>query len=280
MVNNQNIMVAERKKALEAAAFLKTLAFDQPVVGLFTGTGLGESSAAMEVLARANYAQIPHFPLSTVQSHRGHLLFCRVAAKNIMVMQGRFHLYEGYSPLEVTFPVRVMQELGVQVVILTNASGGLDPEFNAGDIMVIADHINLTGSNPLVGPNQAEWGVRFPDMSCAYDRDLLRQARLTGIEVKQGIYAGLRGPSLETPAEIRYLQTIGAQAVGFSTVLEVIAAVHAQMRVLGLSIITNVCRPDQPVPATANGIIAVAEQAAPKLETVITHVLEDLDVAR
>jgi purine-nucleoside phosphorylase len=271
-------MRAERVKAAAAAGFLKTKTDANPGVGLFTGTGLGESAAALEVFARVDYSKIPHFPVPTVQSHLGRLLFGSLGGKNVMVMQGRFHLYEGYSPREVTFPVRVMQELGVKVLIVTNAAGGLDPVFAAGDIMAITDHINLTGANPLVGPNEAHWGVRFPDMSAAYDPGLTMMARQSDPTIRQGVYAGLRGPSLETPAEIRFLRTIGAQAVGFSTVMEVIAAVHAKMRVMGLSIITNVCRADHPVPAAADDIIAVAEQSAPKLETVIKKVVQRIDV--
>ena len=194
-----------------------------------------------------------------------------------MAMQGRFHLYEGYSPLEVTFPIRVMQELGVKVLILSNAAGGLNPEFAAGDIMIITDHINLTGSNPLMGPNEDSWGIRFPDMIEAYDKELLELAEIAGrnegIPLQKGVYVGLTGPSLETRAEVRFLRTIGADAVGFSTVQEVIAAVHAGIKVLGLSTITNMHDPDNPTPATVEAVIAVAKEAAPRLEAVIKNVV-------
>jgi purine-nucleoside phosphorylase len=195
-------------------------------------------------------------------------------------MQGRFHLYEGYSPLEVTYPIRVMQQLGVKILILTNASGGLNPKFTAGDIMLITDHINLTGANPLIGPNEDSWGIRFPDMSRAYNPELIamadRIAGAAGIHLQKGIYAGLTGPSLETPAEVKFLQTIGAEAVGFSTVQEVIVAVHSAMRVLALSTITNVHHPERPVPATVEEIIDVAKRAIPLLKTILKGVAKNI----
>ena len=199
-----------------------------------------------------------------------------------MVMQGRFHLYEGYSARQVTFPIRVMQEMGVTILLVTNAAGGLNRSLKAGDIMIIRDHINLTGDNPLVGTNEDAWGVRFPDMTRAYDGQLGRYAeeagRQHGFDLRSGVYAGLKGPSLETPAEVRFLQKIGADAVGFSTIQEVIAGVHARMRVLGLSIITNINDPDHPEPASVEDIIAVAEAAAPNLEKVLRYVVEHIDV--
>ncbi len=198
-----------------------------------------------------------------------------------MVMQGRLHLYEGYSPADVTFPVRVMQEMGVRRLIVTNAAGGLNPSFRTGDLMVITDHINLTGENPLAGPNVAAWGPRFPDMTRAYNRKMIalaeEAARSARIPVHKGVYAGLKGPSLETPAETRLLRALGADAVGFSTVPEVIAAVHGGMEVFGLSIITNVNDPDHPVPATAEDIVAAARQAAPSLEKLLAAVMGRLD---
>ena len=198
----------------------------------------------------------------------------------VIAMQGRFHLYEGYQPLEVTFPIRVMQQLGVKILILSNAAGGLNPKFNPGDIMLITDHINLTGANPLIGPNIDSWGIRFPDMTRAYDETLIaaaeRIAKTAGASLQKGIYVGLTGPSLETPSEVKFLQTIGAKAVGFSTVQEVIAAVHGGMRVLGLSTITNVHHPEDPVPATVEEIIEVAKGATPLLETIIKGVTEKI----
>jgi purine-nucleoside phosphorylase len=198
-----------------------------------------------------------------------------------MAFQGRFHLYEGYSPKDVVFPVRVMQEMGVKVLIVSNASGGLNSSFSEGDIMIISDHINLTGENPLIGYHEESWGSRFPDMSCAYDEKLISLARKIGenkkIKTQTGVYAGLKGPCLETPAEVRFLRVIGAESVGFSTVQEVIAAVQGSIRVLGLSIITNVHNPDAPAPSTVEEIIAVAERSAPKVETIIKQVIEGID---
>ena len=270
-------METDRKKVIESAAFLKARIHEVPAVGIVSGTGLGDWAETIEVTARIAYGDIPHFPLSTVSGHYGRLLCGRVAGRPVAVMQGRFHLYEGYTPREVTFPLRVLQALGTRMLILTNAAGGLNPQWAAGDLMVIADHINLTGANPLVGPNDDTWGLRFPDMTAAYDPALIRLATAAGqahgVRVRSGVYAGLKGPSLETPAEVRFLKTIGADAVGFSTVQEVIAAVHAGMRVLGLSIITNINNPDRPVPATLEDIIAVAREAAPGLNAVISDVL-------
>ncbi|MGA8179442.1 MAG: purine-nucleoside phosphorylase [Desulfobacterales bacterium] len=266
-----------RQKAAETADFLKSHIQTTPEVGLITGTGLGQSAASLDISAYFDYKNIPHFPISTVESHMGRLVFGDMCGKQTMAMQGRIHLYEGYSPLEVSFPIRVMQELGVKTLILSNAAGGLNPDFSAGDIMIISDHINLTGSNPLIGPNEARWGIRFPDMTRAYDQDLVELAetagRDQGVSLQKGVYAGLKGPSLETRAEIRFLSIIGADAVGFSTIQEVIAAVHAGIRVLGMSIITNINDPDHPVPATVEDVIAVANETAPRLEVVIKDVI-------
>lgn len=262
----------------EAAAFLRRECPLRPTVGLLTGTGLGGCVEGLTVEKDIAYGDIPHFPQPTVTGHRGRLLLGRLKGQTLMVFQGRFHLYEGYHPREVVFPVRLMQALGAGTFIVTNAAGGLDPAFRAGDLMLIRDHINLTGENPLVGPNEPAWGIRFPDMSRVYDSglaDLTRAAAESlGMPLQGGVYAGLKGPSLETPAEIRFLATIGADAVGLSTVMEVIAAVHAGMRILGLSVITNVNHPDRPVPATLEEIIAAADRAAPRLARLIAAVLE------
>lgn len=273
--------LAHSPKLAETIRFLQSHIHFTPRLGLMTGTGLGESAAFINDPVAIPYNEIPHFPVSTVTSHAGRLLFGDVHGYPLMAMQGRFHLYEGYSPAEVTYPIRVMQALGVQNLLATNAAGGLNPEFTAGEIMVISDHLNLTGCNPLVGPNNDDWGDRFPDMSNAYDAQLRatvqRLAGQSGIKLRQGVYAGLLGPSLETPAEIRYLQRIGADAVGLSTVQETIVAVHAGMRVIGLSIITNTHDPDRPEPATVEDIVAVAKKSAPDLEILIRKVVEHLD---
>ncbi len=245
----------------------------RPRVGVLTGTGLGETIKDMQMKAAFDYRQIPHFPLSTVQSHPGRLLLGTMSGMPMVAMQGRVHLYEGYSALDVTFPVRVMQTMGIEYLILTNAAGGLNPDYTTGDIMLITDHINLTGANPLAGPNEDRWGVRFPDMGFAYDPALARCAKSVAadleIPLRSGIYAGLSGPSLETPAEIRFLRTIGADAVGFSTVQEVITAIHGGIKVLGLSTITNVHDPAKPIPADVDDIIAVAQAAASTVDKLI-----------
>jgi purine-nucleoside phosphorylase len=270
-----------KQRVTEATDFLKIQLNKLPSVGLLTGTGLGQTTNSLQISQSFAYSDLPHFPVSTVEGHHGRLLAGEMAQKSVIAFQGRFHLYEGYAPLEVTFPIRVMQELGVKVLILSNAAGGLNPNYSSGDIMVIRDHINLTMSNPLIGPNEERWGIRFPDMTRAYDVDLAKLATHaadnTDIQLQTGVYAGLKGPCLETPAEIRFLRTIGADAVGFSTVQEVIVAVHAGMRVLGLSTITNVHNPDDPHPSTVEEIIAVAQAAAPRLELIIQKVIENID---
>ena len=266
----------EKKKALEMAEHLSQRIGRHPDICILIGTGLGRSVASLGITESFAYESLPYFPVSTVQSHSGKLLFGEMGEKTVAVMQGRFHLYEGYSPLQVTFPIRVMQELGVKVLIVSNAAGGFNPAFEPGDVMVITDHINLTGENPLVGSNENSWGIRFPDMGWAYDRELSALAAGAGLRLQKGVYAGLKGPSLETPAEVRFLRLIGADAVGFSTVMEVIAGVHAGMRVLGLSIITNVHNPDDPSPATLEDIIDIADGAAPVLDTIFRYVAEHL----
>ena len=275
-------MLQYRDKVARAAAYIEKKIFEKPFAALLTGTGLGDSGKSLSVSASLSYKEIPHFPVSTVPSHSGRLLAGRMASRPVMVMQGRFHLYEGYSPLEITFPIRVMQALGVRTLFITNASGGLKPGFNPGDIMIIEDHINLTGENPLVGINHDDWGERFPDMTQAYDRHLMSRAadagRALAIPLQKGIYVGLRGPSLETPAEVRFLRGIGAQAVGFSTVLETIASVHARIRVMGLSIITNIHDPDHPTQADVEAIIDVAKSAAPRVDRIISHVVDKMEI--
>lgn len=261
------------QRLAETTAFIKSKSQIMPYIGYLTGTGLGESAESMAIDSAIEYRDIPHFPISTVQTHKGRLLIGRLSDCPLIVMQGRFHLYEGYSPLEVTYPIRLMQQLGVKILILSNAAGGLNPSFNPGDIMLISDQINLTLTNPLIGPNDDSLGERFPDMSCAYNPELITvaedAARAAGLKLQKGVYVGLKGPALETPAEVRFLKTIGAEAVGFSTVQEVIAAVHGGLRVMGMSIVTNVHNPDDPAPASVEEIIAVAQKAAPSLETIV-----------
>lgn len=270
-------MLKYQDKVAEAVAYIKKMIPEKPFAGVLTGTGLGDSGQSLAVSVSLAYEDIPHFPVSTVQSHMGKFLVGRMANRLIIVMQGRFHLYEGYSPLDVTFPIRVMQALGIEALFVTNAAGGLNPAFNAGDIMIIEDHINLTGVNPLVGPNNDDWGERFPDMTEAYDNHLISLSesagREVGIPLRKGVYAGLLGPSLETPAEVRFLKTIGAEAVGFSTTQEVIAAVHARINVLGLSIITNIHDPDHPTLSSVEEIIGVAQSAASQVDRIVSSVV-------
>lgn len=270
-----------KQRLAETSIFIKSKTRVEPIIGYLTGTGLGESAESMTISTAIAYERIPHFPLSTVQSHKGQLLVGELSGCPIVAMQGRFHLYEGYSPTEVTYPVRLMQQLGVKFLFLSNAAGGLNPKFKTGDIMLIKDHINLTATNPLIGPNDDSLGTRFPDMSGAYHPELIAMAesvaKAAGLKLQKGIYVGLSGPALETPAEVRFLQTIGAEAVGFSTVQEVIAAVHGDMRVLGLSTITNVHNPDDPVPASVEDIIAVAQKAAPLLEKILKGVAKRIN---
>lgn len=267
-----------QKKVSKTAEFLRQQFSTRPDVGFLTGTGLGDCIQSIAVEEEIPYSDIPYFPISTVESHRGLLLFGSLKGRQILAMQGRFHLYEGYSPHEVTFPIRVMQALGIRTLILSNASGGLNPDFKEGDIMIIQDHINLTGENPLLGRNIEAWGPRFPDMSEVYDLRLADLARETaaraGVQVRQGVYAGLKGPSLETPAETRFLRRIGCDAVGFSTVLEAIAGVHAGMSVLGLATITNINNPDHPKKTDVNRIIRTAEKAAPAIDAIVAGTLK------
>jgi purine-nucleoside phosphorylase len=267
----------EKSRVKEAHGFLGKISQDPIRWILMAGTGLGDSFQNLQTRRELDYREIPHFPVSTVDGHAGRLILGTLGDIPVAVMLGRFHLYEGYSPNQVVFPIRVLRLLGADSLMITNASGGLDPDFSEGDIMVIRDHINLTGENPLVGLNVDAWGLRFPDMVDAYDPFLAREAVAAGrqgkLPVREGVYAGLKGPSLETPAEMRYLRTIGAHAVGFSTVQEVIAARHLGMRVLGLSVITNVCNPDQPEPATVETVIDVARNTSPWLSTLIEKVV-------
>ena len=269
-----------KNKVFEATDYVQGKIDTSPLIGLQIGTGLGDIAEGMDEVISIDYRDIPHFAVSTVPTHRGRLLFGLISGKPVMAMQGRFHYYEGYSMEQVTLPVRVMQLLGVSTLILSNASGGINPLFDVGDIMVITDHINLTGNNPLIGPNIDEWGPRFPDMSQVYDPALIAVAQEAALEdhvrVQKGVYVGLPGPSLETGAEIRFLRIIGADAVGLSTIPEVIAAVHGGMAVLGLSVITNMNLPDHMKPARVEEIIGAARRTAPRLQGIIRKVIEKL----
>jgi len=266
-------------KIREASEFILSRISSPPRVGLITGTGLGGLTSAMAADLRIPYEEIPHFPRSTTAGHQGTLAFGRVGGANVMAMEGRFHLYEGYSAEEVTFPVRVMSHLGADVLMISSAAGGLNPLFEPADLMAVTDHINLTGRNPLVGPNLDAFGPRFPDMSRVYDRDLLALAREKALDLrislKEGVYAGILGPSLETPAETRYLRAVGADAVGMSTVPEVIVGVHCGMKILVIVAISNVNLPDCMKETSIDEVIATARRAgdklAPLLEAILTR---------
>ena len=215
----------------------------RPSIGLILGSGLGYLADSVEDQISINYSDIPCFPVTTVDGHKGQLVSGKLGSKEVIICKGRIHLYEGYSPAEVVFPVRLMGLLGVETLLVTNASGGIAEELDAGTLMLIRDHINLTGMNPLYGPNEESWGPRFPDMTYAYPQDLRRMAKDVaanlGMTIYEGVYAGVLGPSYETPAEIRMLSTLGADAVGMSTVHEVVAAVHMGLRILGISFVSN-----------------------------------------
>ncbi len=274
-------MAEQKKQVLEAVDFLRDRIKITPAIGILTGTGLQNAASSMISEFSIGYRDIPHFPMSTVESHPGILTAGKISGMPAIVMQGRFHLYEGFSPAEVVFPVRVFQELGVKTLILTNAAGGINHDFSPGDIMVISDHINLTGVNPLAGPNEDDWGIRFPDMTRVYDKTLSTIAEKAGkqesIPLRKGVYVGLLGPSLETPAETRFLQMINADAVGFSTVCEVIAGVHAGMRIIGFSIIANINDPDNPVPVTLEDVLETTGKSVSKLNTIIQKIVENID---
>ena len=251
-----------------------------PDVAIILGTGLGAVARAITVECAIAYGDIPGFPLSTVESHAGRLLVGTLSGRRVVAMQGRFHRYEGYSLQQVTFPVRVLHALGAKTLIVSNACGGMHPLWAPGELMLIADHINLLGDNPLIGPHDTAFGERFPDMSAPYDAPLRAIARQVaaekGITLREGVYVAVAGPNLETRAEYRMLRTLGADVVGMSTVPEVIVATQSGMRVLGLSIITDQCLPDALEPAKLERILATAGAAEPNLEALVRGVLERL----
>ena len=266
---------------LEATQAVRARWNGTPRVGIVLGTGLGALADEIQPDAKIAYPDIPHFPRSTVASHKGQLVCGTLAGHPVIAMEGRFHLYEGYSAAQVTFPIRVMKELGCRYLIVSNACGGLNPFYNKGDLMVIDDHINLLGMNPLIGPNDERLGPRFPDLIEPYDRNLQKLALQVALEenivAHRGVYVAVVGPNLETRAEYRFLRGIGADVVGMSTVPEVLVAVHAGLRVLGFSIVTDMCLPDALKPVSLEEIIAVAQEAEGKLRTIVRKVLERLE---
>lgn len=272
---------ADASASIDAAAAVVRARFaTTPDVAIILGTGLGALASDIDTSVAIEYGDIPGFPLSTVESHAGRLLCGTLAGKTVVAMQGRFHKYEGYPLQAVTFPVRVLHALGARTLVVSNACGGLNPLWAAGDVMLIADHINLLGDSPLIGRNDDRLGPRFPDLSEPYDTRLRAMAREVAAErritLREGVYVAVTGPNLETRAEYRFLRNIGADVVGMSTVPEVVVAIHAGMRVLGLSIVTDMCLPDALEPATVERIIAVANRAEPNLSALVRGVLEHL----
>ena len=264
----------------DAVAAVRARTSIVPEVAIILGTGLGGLGDAINVDAAIDYAEIPGFPLSTVESHSGRLLVGMLRGKRVVAMQGRFHRYEGYSLQQVTFPVRVLRALGADLCIVSNACGGIRADWAPGDLMLISDHLNLLGDNPLIGPHEPSFGARFPDMSAPYDAELRALARdvarAQGLVLREGVYAAVAGPNLETRAEYAMLRTVGADVVGMSTVPEVIVAVQIGMRVLGCSIITDACVPETLEAASLEQILAVAARAEPQLTALVGGVLERL----
>ncbi len=267
-----------KAKVEDAVSFLKGRIKRPPAVVIILGTGLGSLIDSMEVDVQLPYQDIPHFPQSTVPGHHGNLVFGTLSGRDVAVLQGRFHYYEGYSTRELTLPLRVLSLLGADILVLTNAAGGLNPDYTPGTIMVIRDHLNFIGENPLRGANIEEWGPRFPDLSEPYDRALMGAAmgsaeKIHLTNVTSGVYVAIPGPSLETPAETRFLRSAGADAVGMSSVPEVIVAKHAGMRVLALSAIANVNDPDNFVPIMLDDIIRAAGEIEPLLQELVRETL-------
>jgi purine-nucleoside phosphorylase len=272
------MMTELRNQIAQALEYIRTKTGSKPRIGIILGTGLGGLVKEIKKEVVIDYADIPHFAVSTVESHQGKLIFGTLAGKNIVAMQGRFHLYEGYTLKQITFPVRVMKFLGVKSILVSNAAGALNPLFQKGELMLISDHINLLGDNPLIGPNDDKLGPRFPDMSEAYSKELIAVAEQAALDLKirmqKGVYAAMQGPNLETKAEYRFLRAIGADAVGMSTVPEDIVAVHMGMKVLGFSILTDECFPDALKPALLDDILKVAAKAEPKMTAIMKEVVK------
>ena len=269
-----------RAKRDEAVSFIQSKTDFKPEYLIILGTGLGKLAEQMDTKFSLSYDQIPHFPVSTVESHSGKLRFGVLGGKNVVAMQGRFHFYENYTMQQIAFPVRVAKALGAHTMMVSNAAGGMNPNFRRGDIMLIVDHINLLGDNPLIGENDNDLGVRFPDMSEPYSNKLIEMAEkvalANAVKMHQGVYVAVSGPNLETRAEYRFLRAIGGDVVGMSTVPEVIAAVHMGMHVLGVSAVTDECFPDSLKSVEMAEILEAADIAEPKLTKVISGVLEKL----
>ncbi|ULL15492.1 purine-nucleoside phosphorylase [Paenibacillus sp. H1-7] len=267
-------------KIQEAADYIRSKYAEAPSIGLILGSGLGVIADLVENAMVIQYDQIPHFPASTVEGHAGELLLGTIQGKHVLLMKGRFHMYEGYGVEVVSFPVRVMKELGVKTLLVTNAAGGINTSYEVGDLMLIKDHINFTFRNPLIGPNLSELGVRFPDMSEAYSRALRQTAKKVaeeqGVKLQEGVYIGLLGPTYETPAEIRMMRTLGADAVGMSTVAEVIVARHAGIEVLGFSCISNMAAGILDQPLSHEEVMETTERVKPKFLKLILGIVGQL----
>ena len=260
-----------------AAAVIRTFSKKRPSVGIILGTGLGKLAADIKRKTAIPYTEIPNFPQTTVATHAGEMVIGELAGKTVAALSGRFHYYEGYSMMEISLPVRVLKALGAKVLVVSGATGAMNPQYRHGDLVVIEDHINLMGDNPLIGPNDDMLGPRYPDMSAPYDRkliDLAMQAALKmGVRCHTGVYVAVAGPNLETRAEYRFLRTVGADVVGMSVVPEVIAAVHAGLRVLGIAVVTDMCLPDALKPADIVEIIKIANAAERKLTPIVEKVI-------
>ncbi|MBC8318017.1 MAG: purine-nucleoside phosphorylase [Desulfobulbaceae bacterium] len=272
-----------KDNVLSAVSFLKKKIDRSPEIILILGTGLGDLVHKIQTDHVLPYESIPHFPTSTVDGHSGNLIFGTLGGKYVAALQGRFHFYEGYSALQITFPVRVLSLLGAEILLVSNASGGLNSEYSPGTVMIIKDHLNFIPDNPLRGPNVDEWGQRYPDCSRVYDPEFIRiaqvSAKKTGMEnVETGTYVAIPGPSLETPAETRYLRNCGADAVGMSTVPEVLVAVHAGMKVLGLSLVANVNNPDNQQPIRVEDVLKEVEKAIVPFQELIVDIVESISL--
>lgn len=269
-----------RQQIAEATSFLKSKDVSNPEIGIVLGTGLGRLADQIQNQVVVDYTDIPHFPVSTVESHQGKLIFGTISGKKVLAMQGRFHYYEGYTMQQVTFPIRVMQSLGIQTLLLSGAAGGLNLSFKKGDLMMINDQINLLPDNPLIGPNDNELGPRFPDMSETYDMAIQEKIKSLATEqsiaLREGVYVSVMGPMLESPAEYRFLHRIGADAVGMSTVPEVIVAKHAGMKCAAVIVITDECDPDNLQPVNIAEIIEIAGTAELKLIELFKALIADL----
>lgn len=263
----------------QTAQYLKERTTIKPKTAVILGSGLGDFAEGMELESRMAYKDIPNFPVSTVKGHKEELLFGTMGGKEIMCMQGRFHYYEGFTMQQITFPIRVMKALGIELLVVTNASGAVNPTYNVGDIMLIKDHINFM-PNPLIGPNDSRFGTRFPSMDNAYDKTMRKHAKLAalqnGISLQEGVYVGTTGPSYETPAEYGFFRTIGGDTVGMSTVPEVIVAAHSGIKVLGMSVIGNVFRPDEVKECTHDEVLEGVAKAGDKMSRIVKSLINNL----